>query len=156
MDRGGSAGPGAVGSAGSLGLRIGQAACSSAALMFMSVGVEFFSYTAFCFLVTIMGLLVPWSCTLAMIDMYSILVGCPLHVPGVMAIVVVGDWVLSILSLAAASSSAAIIDLLLQFHGSHCAPRLCERYQLSAMMAFLSWLLTAASSLFNLWYIASR
>uniref|UniRef100_A0A453LWP8 Uncharacterized protein n=1 Tax=Aegilops tauschii subsp. strangulata TaxID=200361 RepID=A0A453LWP8_AEGTS len=45
------------------------------------------------FLVTIMGLLVPWSCTLAMIDMYSILVGCPLHVPGVMAIVVVGDWV---------------------------------------------------------------
>uniref|UniRef100_A0A453LVI6 CASP-like protein n=1 Tax=Aegilops tauschii subsp. strangulata TaxID=200361 RepID=A0A453LVI6_AEGTS len=93
MDRGRSAGPGAVGSSGSLGLRIGQAACSSAALMFMSVGVEFFSYTAFCFLVTIMGLLVPWSCTLAMIDMYSILVGCPLHVPGVMAIVVVGDWV---------------------------------------------------------------
>uniref|UniRef100_A0A0E0D7F0 CASP-like protein n=1 Tax=Oryza meridionalis TaxID=40149 RepID=A0A0E0D7F0_9ORYZ len=150
------AGAGAVGSAGSLGLRVGQAVFSSASLLFMSVGVEFFSYTAFCFLVTIMGLVIPWSCTLAMIDVYSILVGCPLRVPGIMVIVVIGDWVLAILSLAAASSSAAVIDLLLQFHGSHCSPRFCGRYQLSAMMAFLSWFLTAASSLFNLWFIASR
>uniref|UniRef100_A0ACD5WC76 Uncharacterized protein n=2 Tax=Avena sativa TaxID=4498 RepID=A0ACD5WC76_AVESA len=158
MERGERAGAGAVGSAGSLGLRLGQAVFSSAALMFMSVGVEFFSYTAFCFLVTIMGLVVPWSCTLAMIDVYSVIVGCPLRMPGVMAIVVAGDWVLSILSLAAASSSAAVIDVLLEFHGSHCppTPRLCERYQLSAMMAFLAWVLTAASSLFNLWCLASR
>jgi hypothetical protein len=45
------------------------------------------------FLVTIMGLVVPWSFTLAMIDVYSVVVGCPLRVPGVMAIVVAGDWV---------------------------------------------------------------
>ena len=45
------------------------------------------------FLVTIMGLVIPWSCTLAMIDVYSVIVGCPLRVPGVMAIVVAGDWV---------------------------------------------------------------
>ncbi|XP_052148857.1 uncharacterized protein LOC127767533 isoform X2 [Oryza glaberrima] len=42
------AGAGAVGSAGSLGLRVGQAVFSSASLLFMSVGVEFFSYTTFC------------------------------------------------------------------------------------------------------------
>ncbi|KAG0547435.1 hypothetical protein BDA96_01G080000 [Sorghum bicolor] len=150
-DRSG-AGAGAVGSAGSLGLRVGQAVFSSASLLFMSVGVEFFSYTAFCFLVTIMGLVIPWSCTLAMIDVYSVLVGCPLRVPGVMVIVVA----LSIVSFAAACSSAAVIDLLLQFHGSHCSPRFCGRYQLSAMMAFLSWLLMAASAIFNLWFIASR
>ncbi|XP_062213240.1 CASP-like protein 5C1 isoform X1 [Phragmites australis] len=84
---------GAVGSGGSLGLRVGQAVFSSASLLFISVGVDFFSYTAFCFMVTIMGLLIPWSCTLAMIDVYSILVGCHLRVPGVMVIVVVGDWV---------------------------------------------------------------
>jgi hypothetical protein len=40
-------GAGAVGSAGSLGLRVGQAVFSSASLLFMSVGVEFYSYTAF-------------------------------------------------------------------------------------------------------------
>ncbi|XP_066331625.1 CASP-like protein 5C1 isoform X2 [Miscanthus floridulus] len=150
-DRSG-AGAGAVGSAGSLGLRVGQAVFSSASLLFMSVGVEFFSYTAFCFLVTIMGLVIPWSCTLAMIDVYSVLVGCHLRVPGVMVIVVA----LSIVSFAAACSSAAVIDLLLQFHGSHCSPRFCGRYQLSAMMAFLSWFLMAASAIFNLWFIASR
>ncbi|KAF8641476.1 hypothetical protein HU200_067818 [Digitaria exilis] len=150
-----AAGAGAVGSAGSLGLRVGQAVFSSASLLFMSVGVEFFSYTAFCFLVTIMGLVIPWSCTLAMIDVYSVLVGCPLRVPGVMAIVAVGDSVLSILAFAAACSSAAVIDLLLQFHGSQCSPRFCGRYQLSAMMAFLAWFLTAASALFNFWFVAS-
>ncbi|RCV40717.1 hypothetical protein SEVIR_9G075700v4 [Setaria viridis] len=153
-DRAG-AGAGAVGSAGSLGLRVGQAVFSSASLLFMSVGVEFFSYTAFCFLVTIMGLVIPWSCTLAMIDVYSVFVGCPLRVPGVMVIVVVGDWVLSVLSFAAACSSAAVIDLLLQFHGSQCSPRFCGRYQLSVMMAFLSWFLTAASAIFNFWFVAS-
>jgi hypothetical protein len=139
-----------------------------------------------------MGLVVPWSCTLAMIDVYSILMGCPLRVPGVMVIVVVGDCVcsfasatlcsfsklsvlpshvhisnkqfllkicfqvLSILSFAGACSSAAVIDLLLQFHGSHCSPRFCGRYQLSAMMAFLSWFLTAASALFIFWFLVSR
>ncbi|KAL6894159.1 hypothetical protein ACP4OV_008257 [Aristida adscensionis] len=158
MEHGGraGAGAGAVGSAGSLGLRVGQAVFSSASLLFMSVGVEFFSYTAFCFLVTIMGLVIPWSCTLAMIDVYSVFAGYPLRLPGVMVIVTLGDWVLSILSFAAACSSAAVIDLLLQFHGAHCSPRFCGRYQLSAMMAFLSWILTAASAIFNLWFVASR
>ncbi|CAN6292663.1 unnamed protein product [Urochloa humidicola] len=148
-DRAG-AGAGAVGSAGSLGLRVGQAVFSSASLLFMSVGVP-----AFCFLVTIMGLVIPWSCTLAMIDVCSVFVGCPLRVPGVMVIVVVGDMALAVLSFAAACSSAAVIDLLLQFHGSQCSPRSCGRYQLSAMMAFLSWFLTAASAIFNFWFVAS-
>jgi hypothetical protein len=45
-----------------------------------------------------MGLVVPWSCTLAMIDVYSIFTGFPLRVPGVMVIVVVGDIVCSFAS----------------------------------------------------------
>ncbi|XP_072986106.1 CASP-like protein 5C1 [Typha latifolia] len=147
--------PGAVGTTASLSLRLGQAIFSSASLLFMSVGVEFYGYTAFCFLVTIMGLVIPWSCTLAMVDIYSIIVRCPLRLPGVMIIVVVGDWVLSILSLAAACATVGVIDLLLHIDGPYCSPKFCGRYQLSAAMAFLSWFLTAASSLFNLWFVAS-
>ncbi|KAJ0963378.1 hypothetical protein J5N97_028500 [Dioscorea zingiberensis] len=147
--------PGSVGTTASLSLRLGQALFSSASLLFMSVGVEFYSYTAFCFLVTIMGLVIPWSATLAIVDMYSIIAGCPLRLPGVMVIVVVGDWVLSILSLAAACSTASVVDLLVHIDGSYCPPKFCGRYQLSAAMAFLSWFLTAASSLFNLWLVAS-
>ena len=59
-DRSG-AGAGAVGSAGSLGLRVGQAVFSSASLLFMSVVVEFFSYTAFwyvCFSASVPSFLV--------------------------------------------------------------------------------------------------
>ncbi|CAD5180316.1 CASP-like protein 5C1 [Musa acuminata AAA Group] len=147
--------PGSVGTTSSLSLRLGQALFSSASLLFMSVGVEFYSYTAFCFLVTIMGLVIPWSCTLAMVDVYCIFVGCSLRLPGLMVIVVVGDMVLSILSLAAACASAGVIDLLFHLDGSYCPPKFCGRYQLSTSMAFLSWFLTASSSLFNLWHVAS-
>jgi hypothetical protein len=59
------------------------------------------------FLVTIMGLVIPWSCTLAMIDVYSVLVGCPLRVPGVMVIVVVGDCVRTTMRGPLQSSSAS-------------------------------------------------
>lgn len=40
-----------------------------------------------------MGLVIPWSFTLALADGYSVLVNCPLRQPGIMAIIVVGDWV---------------------------------------------------------------
>eukprot|EP00262_Sarcandra_glabra_P016689 TRINITY_DN551_c0_g1_i1.p1 TRINITY_DN551_c0_g1~~TRINITY_DN551_c0_g1_i1.p1 ORF type:complete len:153 (-),score=15.25 TRINITY_DN551_c0_g1_i1:52-510(-) len=146
--------PGSVGTRGSLSLRLGQTLFSSASLLFMSVGVEFYSYTAFCYLVTIMGLLIPWSFTLAMVDGYAIIARCPLRQPGLVVIIVVGDWVLSMLSLAAASATAAAIDLLLDLDGSYCPSKFCGRYQLSAAMAFLSWLLTASSSLSNLWLLA--
>ncbi|XP_020592110.1 CASP-like protein 5C1 [Phalaenopsis equestris] len=147
--------PGSFGTAASLSLRLGQAFFSIASLLFMSVGVEFYGYTAFCFLVTIMGLLIPWSATLAIVDVYSIFVSCRLRLPGVMVIVVLGDWSLSLLSLAAACATAGVVDLLVHINDSYCPPKYCGRYQISAAMAFLSWVLTAASFLFNLWQVAS-
>ena len=39
--------PGSVGTGASFSLRLGQTAFSSASLLFMSLGVEFYSYTAF-------------------------------------------------------------------------------------------------------------
>lgn len=147
--------PGSVGTSGSFGLRLGQTLFSSASLLFMSMGVEFYSYTAFCFLVTIMGLVIPWSFTLALVDGYSVLVKCPLRQPGILVIVVVGDWVLSILTLAAACSTASVAEILFTADGSYCPPNLCSRYLISAAMAFLSWFLSLASTLFNLWLLPS-
>ncbi|XP_043713787.1 CASP-like protein 5C1 isoform X2 [Telopea speciosissima] len=147
--------PGSMGTSASLSLRLGQTIFSFASLLFMSVGVEFYSYTAFCFLVTIMGLVIPWSFTLALVDGCSILVGCPLRQPGILFVIVIGDWVLSILSLAAACASAGVINFLPNIEGLHCVPKFCSRYQLSTVMAFLSWFLSAASSLFNLWLLPS-
>ncbi|XP_061348641.1 CASP-like protein 5C1 [Gastrolobium bilobum] len=147
--------PGSVGTSASFSLRLGQTMFSSASLLFMSLGVEFYSYTAFCYLVTIMGLVIPWSFTLALLDGYSVLAKCPIRQPGILLIIVVGDWVLSTLTLAAACSTASVVDLLLNTNGSFCPPKLWSRYRMSAVMAFLSWFLSLASSLFNLWVLPS-
>ncbi|KAJ0010849.1 CASP-like protein 5C1 [Pistacia vera] len=147
--------PGSVGTSASFSLRLGQAIFSSASLLFMSLGVEFYSYTAFCYLVTIMGLVIPWSVTLAIVDGYSVLVKCPIRQPGILLIIVLGDWVLSILTLAAACSTASVVDLLLHADGAYCPTKFCSRYQISAAMAFLTWFLSSASSLFNLWLLPS-
>ncbi|KEH30368.1 hypothetical protein MtrunA17_Chr4g0034251 [Medicago truncatula] len=147
--------PGSVGTSASFILRLGQTLFSSASLLFMSLGVEFYSYTAFCYLVTIMGLVIPWSFTLALVDGYSVLVKCPIRQPGILLIIVVGDWVLSTLTLAAAASTASVVDLLLNSQGSFCPIKLCCRYRISAVMAFVSWFLSLASSLFNLYLLPS-
>ncbi|KAG8368291.1 hypothetical protein BUALT_Bualt15G0030100 [Buddleja alternifolia] len=148
--------PGSVGTGVSFALRLGQAIFSSSSLFFMSSGAGFYSYTAFCFLVTIMGLVIPWSFTLALIDGYSILTKRPIHHQGILQVVVLGDLVLWILTLAAASSSAGVLDLLIGADDvSFCPPRLCGKYQISAVMAFLSWFLSMASSLSNLCLLSS-
>ncbi|XVF68192.1 hypothetical protein PTKIN_Ptkin10aG0184800 [Pterospermum kingtungense] len=149
--------PGSVGTGAGFSLRLGQTLFSSASLLFMSLGVEFYSYTAFCYLVTIMGLVIPWSFTLALVDGYSVLVKCPVPVrqPGILLIIAAGDWVLSVLTLAAACSTASVVDLLSHSGGSYCPPKCCSRYQLSAAMAFLTWILSLASALLNLWLLPS-
>ncbi|KAG5544037.1 hypothetical protein RHGRI_016705 [Rhododendron griersonianum] len=42
-----------------------------------------------------MGLVIPWSFTLALTDGYYVLVKCPLRQPRILVIVVVGDWCVS-------------------------------------------------------------
>ncbi|KAL0343590.1 UNVERIFIED_CONTAM: CASP-like protein 5C1 [Sesamum angustifolium] len=106
------------------------------------------------FLVTIMGLVIPWSLTLAVVDVFSVFIRRPSRQRGVLSIVVLGDWVLSFLSLAASCSTASVSSLLLASEG-FCIGKLCTRYQLSAAMAFLSWFLSLSSSLFNLWLLPS-
>ncbi|KAL8205259.1 hypothetical protein R6Q57_008810 [Mikania cordata] len=147
--------PGSTGTSAGFALRLGQTIFSSASLLFMSFGVQFYSYTSFCFLVTIMGLMIPWSFILALLDGYSVLVTCPIRQKGMLSIIVVGDWLLSTLTLGAASSAASVVDVLLAADGSVCLPRICSRYMMSTVFAFLSWFLSMASSLFNLWILPS-
>ncbi|GMH06453.1 hypothetical protein Nepgr_008293 [Nepenthes gracilis] len=147
--------PGSLGTSASFALRLGQTLFSTASLFFMCLAIDFYSYTAFCFLVTIMGLVIPWSMTLSLVDVYCVFVRCPSRQPGIMTIIIVGDWVLSFLSLAAASSTAGVAQLLLTPGSAAllCPLKHCNRYPLSAAMAFLSWFLLFASCLFNIWLL---
>ncbi|KAF7136427.1 hypothetical protein RHSIM_Rhsim08G0109900 [Rhododendron simsii] len=55
------------------------------------------------FLVTIMGLVTPWSLTLALVDVYSVFFKRPSRQPGVMSVIVVGDWVCTLVSVTCCS-----------------------------------------------------
>ncbi|KAG2719942.1 hypothetical protein I3760_02G014100 [Carya illinoinensis] len=145
--------PGALGTSASLALRMGQTVFSSASLLLMCVDVDFYSYTSFCYLVTVMGLVIPWSLTLLAVDAFSVFIRRLPRQPRIVLVVIVGDLVLSFLLLAAASSTASVTDILRDAGRSYCPPKLCGRYQLSAAMAFLSWSLTVSASLFNLWIL---
>ncbi|GMN29782.1 hypothetical protein TIFTF001_002570 [Ficus carica] len=147
--------PGSFGTSASLALRLGQTIFSFASLIFMCVDVQFYSYTAFCYLVTVMGLVVPWSLTLVVVDAYSVFVKFLPRQRRTIMIVVLGDWALSYLLLSAACSTAGVTDLLFDAGGSYCPAKICSRYQLSAAMAFLSWFLCLGSFLFNLWLLPS-
>ncbi|KAK6116194.1 hypothetical protein DH2020_050067 [Rehmannia glutinosa] len=100
-----------------------------------------------CFLVTIMGLVIPWSLTLAVVDVFSVFIKRPARQRGILSIVVIGDWLRLV-------RTASVTSLLLASEG-FCDAKLCTRYQLSAAMAFLSWFLSLSSSLFNLWLLPS-
>ncbi|KAM7252205.1 hypothetical protein ACFE04_024088 [Oxalis oulophora] len=146
--------PGSLGTSAGLALRMGQTIFSSASLLFMCLYVQFYSFTAFSYLVTVMGLLIPWSVMLALVDAYSVFVkSLPRH-PRIVVIIIFGDLALSFLTLAAACSTASVTDILLGVQG-YCEGRSCSRFQLSAAMAFLAWFLSFATSMFNLWVLPS-
>ncbi|KAG4179234.1 hypothetical protein ERO13_A10G094000v2 [Gossypium hirsutum] len=112
--------PGALGTSASLALRLGQTIFSSASLLFMCLDVEFYNYTSFSYLVTVMALVTPWSVSLTLIDAYSVFIKCLPRQPRVLLIVIVGDWALSFLSLAAACSTAIVTSFLVNVGTPYC------------------------------------
>ncbi|XP_004509220.1 CASP-like protein 5C2 [Cicer arietinum] len=147
--------PGALGTSSSFALRLGQIVFSSASLFFMCLDVDFYGYSAFCFLVMVMGLVISWSSTLLVVDAYYIFIKCLPRQRRCILMLTLGDMVLSYLLLAAACSTASVTDLLLVADKSYCPGKLCSRYQISAAMAFLAWFLSSASCLFNFWIFPS-
>ncbi|MCD9560318.1 hypothetical protein HAX54_018933 [Datura stramonium] len=146
---------GAMGTRAGLALRLAQAIFSVGSLLFMCLDVSVFSYSyaPFCFLVATMGLVTPWSLGLATIDAFLVLVKRPSHQARVLSAVVLGDWVLSVLSLSVSCSTFSVVDYLIASGSPNCRGNICRRYQLSAAMAFLTWILSLTSLLFNLWLL---
>uniref|UniRef100_A0A7N0RBU7 CASP-like protein n=1 Tax=Kalanchoe fedtschenkoi TaxID=63787 RepID=A0A7N0RBU7_KALFE len=148
--------PGSFGTSSSLAIRLGQIVFSTASLLFMCLDVDFYSYTVFSNFVVVMGILIPWSLTMAMVDAWSVFTDCAprRRRRKTVFMIIVGDMFLSYILLAAAASTAGVTDAMIKA-GGFCSPKLCSRYQLSAAMAFLCWFLLISSSLFNLWQLPS-
>ncbi|KAF9612129.1 hypothetical protein IFM89_038312, partial [Coptis chinensis] len=145
--------PGTPGTYTGLALRILQCLLAAGSIASMATTTNFFSYTAFCYLIASMGLQVLWSFGLAWLDAYALAKKTVIHNPVMVSLFVVGDWVTAILSLAAASSSAGLTVLFFRDLGTCIGD--CSKYQFAVALAFLSWVMIAVSSLIMFWILAT-
>ncbi|KAK9283039.1 hypothetical protein L1049_011267 [Liquidambar formosana] len=137
-------------------LRIGQCVFAAASIGVMVSASGFSSYTAFCYLIASMGLLVLWSFALACLDMHALRLRRDLRNHILVSLFVVGDWVTALLSLAAACSSAGVVVLFAKDTNLCRSQHLsCLRFQISISFAFISWFLLAVSSHVMFWLLAS-
>ncbi|GMJ03140.1 CASP-like protein 5B2 [Hibiscus trionum] len=148
---------GSPGTLSGLTLRITQCAFAASSIALMVSASDFSTYTAFCYLIASMGLQLLWSFGLACLDIYALRRKRDLHNPVLVSLFVVGDWVTAMLSLAAACSSAGVIVLYARDLG-FCKPQShtpCKQYEISIILAFITWLLIAMSSHVMFWILAS-
>ncbi|XP_025014022.2 CASP-like protein 5B2 [Ricinus communis] len=148
---------GSPGRVSGLGLRVGQFVFAAASIGVMVSARGFFNSTAFCYLIASMGLQVLWSFGLACLDMHALRSKRNLQNPVLVSLFVVGDWVTSILSLAAACASAGVTVLYTKdLHYCKAPPYFpCSRFQISIAFAFISWFLLAVSSHVMFWLLAN-
>ncbi|CAN6181708.1 unnamed protein product [Urochloa humidicola] len=138
-------------------LRILQGLFATASLVVMASDFDFLDYPVFCYLIASMGLQLLWSFGLACLDIYSLKTKRDLHNPVLVSLFVVGDWVTAILSFAAASASAGVTILFERdVHFCRMYPQLsCGRYELSVILAFITWSFIATSAVSMFWLLPS-
>ncbi|XP_020275486.1 CASP-like protein 5B3 isoform X1 [Asparagus officinalis] len=148
---------GSPGTVSGLALRLGQCLFAGASIGVMVSALGFSNYTAFCYLIASMGLQVLWSLGLACLDVYALRIKRDLHNPVLVSLFVVGDWVTATLSLAAACSSAGVTVLFIRdvdFCRTY-TQIACGMYEISIVLAFITWLFIAMSSVVMFWLLAS-
>ncbi|MFS7957985.1 putative casparian strip membrane protein [Helianthus anomalus] len=105
-----------------------------------------------------MGLQVLWSFGLACIDIHALRLKKDLHNHIVLSLLVIGDWVTAILSLAAACSSAGVMVVYMKdtdICSRSQATLSCNTFQISVALAFVAWFLLAVSSYVMFWLLAT-
>ncbi|KAF8724360.1 hypothetical protein HU200_021392 [Digitaria exilis] len=148
---------GSPGTWGGLALRVSQIVCAAGSLVVMSSAYGFSNYSAFCYLILQMLLQLMWSFMLACIDIHSLRTNWDLHRIGNVYKYVIGDWIMAMGSLAAASSSVAVaIFLTTDVEFCRVYPYLsCSRYTVSVILASMTWSFTAASAGSTFWLLVS-
>ncbi|PKU63327.1 CASP-like protein 2 [Dendrobium catenatum] len=163
---------GMPGTSGGLALRFFQFMFAAAALGVMVSANDFSSVTSFrlvvilrianCnfssfdrYLVAAAILQSLWSLSLALLDVYALLVKRSLRNPLVNVLFAIGDGITSTLTFAAACASAGI-TVLIGNDLNICSQNHCTTFETATAMAFISWFAVSPSFLLNFWSLASR
>ncbi|GJM84344.1 hypothetical protein PR202_ga00004 [Eleusine coracana subsp. coracana] len=147
--------PGAPGTPAGLGLRLAQTFFAAAALAVMAATNDFPSVSAFSYLVAAAILQCLWSLSLAIVDIYALLVKRSLRNARAVCIFTIGDGITGTLTLGAACASAGI-TVLIGNDLNICAENHCASFETATAMAFISWFALAPSCILNFWSMASR
>lgn len=147
--------PGMPGTAGGLALRLAQFAFAAVALAVMASTNDFPSVSAFCYLVAATILQCLWSFSLAIVDIYALLVKRCLRNRRAVCLFAIGDGITAALIFGAACSSAGI-TVLIDNDLNICAENHCGSFETATAMAFMSWFALTPSFLLNFWSMASR
>uniref|UniRef100_A0A5B7AU99 CASP-like protein n=1 Tax=Davidia involucrata TaxID=16924 RepID=A0A5B7AU99_DAVIN len=138
-----------------LALRLCQFGFTAVALCVMTTTTDFPSVTAFRYLVAAVSLQSLWSLSLAIVDIYALLVKRCLRNSRVVSLFTFGDGITSTLTFSAACASAGI-TVLIGNDFNNCAQNHCARFETATAMAFMSWFAITPSFLLNFWSLASR
>ncbi|KAK4353810.1 hypothetical protein RND71_026004 [Anisodus tanguticus] len=139
-------------------LRMGQCLFAAASIAVMASYLVLCPSQIICHLIASMGLQFLWSFSLACLDIHALRLKRDLWNYIFLSLLVVGDWVTAILSLAAACSSAGVVVLIVK-DTNMCKrnPQLsCNMFQISVALAFISWFFLAISSCVMFWRTASE
>lgn len=146
---------GMAGTPGGLVLRLFQFLSAVVSLCVMVTISDFYSVTAFCYLVVAVSLQSLWSLSLAIMDIYALLVRRSLRNSGIISVFTVGDGITSTLTFSAACASAGI-TVLIENDMDRCAMNPCTRFETATAMAFISWFAVSPSFFLNFWSLASQ
>nr|XP_043613087.1 CASP-like protein 5A1 [Erigeron canadensis] len=136
-------------------LRLLQFAFAAVSVSVMAATNDFPSVTAFRYLVAALGLQCLWSFSLAIVDIYALLVKRCLRNARIISFFTIGDAITSTLTFAAACASAGI-TVLISSDLNNCAQNHCTRFETSTAMAFVTWFSVSPSFFLNYWSLASR
>ncbi|XP_037408232.1 CASP-like protein 5B3 isoform X2 [Triticum dicoccoides] len=108
-------------------------------------------------LLQLQRLLIMWSLGLACKDIFALRNKKDLHTQDNLFIIVMVDWVVAIFMFSGACSSASLtIFFMWDVHFCEAYTRLaCRQFALSVVLAFITWLLQAASSFSGFWLLVS-
>ncbi|KAJ3685460.1 hypothetical protein LUZ61_014624 [Rhynchospora tenuis] len=140
---------GSTGTTWGLFLRSAQLTISTASFLIIIIRPDYYLYTSFRFLWIVMCLIITWNgMLLAWEASFHCFSRQPLFQMEVLMVVML-DWVLSLLSLAAGSASASVVGQLLSSK-ELCRHKFCVYCQVSVGLAILNWFLILVSALFNI------
>ncbi|TKY46161.1 CASP protein 5A1 [Spatholobus suberectus] len=108
-----------------------------------------------CYLIAAVSLQSLWSLTLAVTDIYAILVRRGYQNVRIVRLFSIGDGITSTLTFSAACASAGI-TVLLGNDLNACAQNHCSRFETATAMAFMSWFAASPSFILNFWTLASK